>query len=288
MKRLAAALAASAALAAGAQSHWYVQFDNDLGFETDRWYSSGFRLGRVTRHGDHEREWGVLHEIYTPDVKNFSFLDDDRMPTARLLATFARHDRSEAAWQTLEVDAGVRGPAANGRAITRAAHNVVRARRVDWSRQGDDRFDLQLVASRTQRALDWLNVNYGAVLGTEVAFAHVGAELRIGTRGVNAPSTSAVRFAASPPQFGYNMEGCWSAFVAASGRRVFRNEMLERNYNPFGAAIERRRTVARLAAGFSWAWPRGIVTFAVVHDAKEFRQQARGHTFASLLGHYDF
>jgi len=287
LKRWLAGAACSIAWAAAAQSHWYVQLDNDLGFETDRWYSSGLRASSVSRHGDHEREFGVLHEIYTPDIKGFRAGSIDRAPTSRLLFVAARHRRSDAAWDTLELDAGVRGPSAGGRELTRLIHRVVHARDIDWSRQDNDRLDVQLVGSRTQKVLDGVNFNYGAVLGNQLAFVHAGAELRIGTRGPNAPSSAVVRFAASPPQFGMGLEGCWSAFFAASGRGILRNEMLERGY-AIGEPPLRRRGVARGSAGFSWAWPGGSVTFAVVHESKEFAQQSRGHTFGSFVGYVDF
>ena len=288
MRRLAALAACFAALGAWAQDRWYLQMDNDLGFETDRWYSSGIRLSGVRRYGDHERELGLLQDVFTPDVKGFRAGAVDRMPTARLFVMAARHDRDEARWQTLEVDVGVRGPSAGGRDVTRLVHRVVHARDIDWSRQNEDRIDVQLVASRTENLLRAVNLNYGAVLGNELTFVHAGAEYRLGTRGANAPSAAVVRFAASPPPFGTGLEGCWSAFFAASGRLVLRNKMLEQGYGFIGDTPSRRRSVARATSGFSWAWPGGIVTFAVVHESKEFAQQSRGHTFASLTGYVDF
>ena len=288
MKRWIAALACGLSLGAAAQSHWYLQMDNDLGFETDRWYSSGLRASVVTRHRDHEREFGVLHEIYTPDAKGFKFGAVDRMPTARLLMVAARHDRSPDVWQTLELDVGVRGPSAGGGEVTRLVHRVVHARDIDWSREDDNRIDVQLVASRTQRVLPALNLNYGVVLGNEVTFVHAGAEVRFGIRGASAPSTAVVRFAASPPQFGTFTEGCWSVFLAGSGRLVAQNKMLDQGYGLFSDPPTRRRGVARATAGFSWGWPGGMVSFAVVHDSKEFAQQSRGHTFGSFVGYLDF
>ena len=280
--------ACCAALGASAQTHWYLQMDNDLGFETDRWYSSGFRASVVTRHGGHEREFGVLHEIYTPDVKGFRPGAVDRMPTARVLLVAARHERSAQLWETLEIDVGLRGPGAGGGGFTRLVHRLVHARDIDWSRQDDNRLDVQLVASRTQAIVPGVNANYGVVAGSELAFVHVGGEYRIGTRGANAPSTAVLRYAASPPQFGMSTEGCWSAFVSASGRLVLQNKMLDQGYGFFSDPPARRRSVARGAAGFSWGWPGGLVTFAVVHESKEFGQQSRGHTFASLSGYVDF
>ena len=283
-----AAAACSLALGAAGQSHWNVQMDNDLGFETDRWYSSGFRVGVLQRHGDHEREIGFLHEIFTPDVKGFRFGTIDRMPTARLLLTLARHDRSPEAWQTLEIDAGVRGRSAGGEDITRLIHRVVRARDIDWSRQDGNRADVQLVASRTQALARRLNMHFGASLGNQVSFVHLGMEARLGTPGASAPSSAVVRFASSPPPVGAAAMDCWSAFFAVNGRAVLRNEMLERGYGFFSDPPTRRRGVARAAVGYSRTWPGITLTAAVVHESKEFAQQSRGHTFGSISGYVDF
>ena len=84
-----AALAATQACAEGAR--WYVQVDNDVIAGTDRWYTSGVRIARVSPPGRVETEWGILQEIFTPEAKYWVPGVDDRAPTARLLAYGARH-----------------------------------------------------------------------------------------------------------------------------------------------------------------------------------------------------
>ena len=101
----------------------------------DRWYSSGARLARVEERTGHEIELGVLQEIYTPEAKRFAFGVVDRAPTARLLLSVARHDRSPGMFQTIELALGVRGPAALGRQTTDFIHRLVPAPGIDWSRQ---------------------------------------------------------------------------------------------------------------------------------------------------------
>ena len=89
--RLAAGLfllAAAPAAHADEDARWYLQIDNDVVFGTDRWYTSGARVARVADG----IEWGVAQEIYTPDAKHWTPGTIDRIPTARLLASVARHD----------------------------------------------------------------------------------------------------------------------------------------------------------------------------------------------------
>ena len=138
MRRMAAVLATCATLGAGAaenDSRWYVQVDNDLVFDTDRWYSSGLRGGRVDGSGDLQVEWGLLHEIYSPEGKYWFPGVDDRVPTARLLFYGARHRFTRSYFETIELAAGVRGPAARGKQLTDMVHKFVDAAKVEWSRQ---------------------------------------------------------------------------------------------------------------------------------------------------------
>ena len=197
MRRLAAALfaCALAPAAAGEPARWYVRIDNDAFFDTDRWYTSGVRLARVEARGGHEIELGLVQEIYSPEGKRYEFGVVDRAPTARLLLTAARHDRSPQLFQTLEVALGVRGPAALGRQVTELMHRIVAAREIVWSRQESNRFDGSVAAARTHRH-GWLALHYGAVLGNQVAFAHAGADLRFGSPGA---ASFVLRHASTPP-----------------------------------------------------------------------------------------
>ena len=289
-RTLAALCFASVATAAAAQdaARWYLQVDNDVVFGTDRWYSSGVRLARVQRYGSHEIEVGVLQEIYTPEARFFERGRTDRAPTARLLLSLARHDRSAELFQTLELAAGVNGPAALGRQASDLIHRVIAAPEVDWSRQEGNRFDGSLIAARTHD-FGFANLHYGVVAGTRVAFAHAGGELRMGAGGARSISSPMLRFAATPPfpVDGAGLEG-WGAFVGASGRAVARNELLARGYEVDAPSLDRTRGIARIAAGVTWAHAWGSVAFAVAQDSREFERQRKPHRFGSLTVHAAF
>lgn len=284
MRRLAAALLACALAPAAAEepARWHVRLDNDAFFNTDRWYTSGLRIARVQARGDREVEVGLLQEIYSPEAKRYEFGVVDRSPSARLLLTAARHDRSPQLFQTLEVALGVRGPAALGRQVTELMHRIVAARDIVWSRQESNRFDGYLAATRTHRG-EWLALHYGAVLGNQVAFAHAGADLRLGAPGAAA---FVLRHASTPP--GGEEASGWGGFVGASVRRVARNEMLHRQYTAFAPDLERRDTVTRTAAGISWSRPALAVSLAFVRESREFEGQRVPHAFGSLTLHAAF
>ncbi|MBC8024186.1 MAG: DUF2219 family protein, partial [Burkholderiales bacterium] len=189
----AAALVAAAlpAQAAPGDALWYLQVDNDVAFGTDRWYTSGLRLARV-KDGV---EWGLVQEIYTPEAKRWRRGVSDRAPVGRLLASCARHDLLPDAFQTIEVMAGVRGPSAGGRRSAEVIHQIIPAPFVDWTRQLDDRFDGTIAAVRSQSA-GTFKLHYGAQIGTQLAFAHAGAEARVGAARDGA--SRLLRFAATP------------------------------------------------------------------------------------------
>jgi hypothetical protein len=282
---LAAALLAGSAgaFAADEGARWYLQIDNDVVFGTDRWYTSGVRLARVASHGDHEVEWGLTQEVYTPEAKRFAPGVTDRLPSARLLLSAARHDRLATCFQTIELALGVRGPSARGRESTDLIHQVIPAPEVDWSQQEGDRFDGQVAFVRSH-SFRPLVLHYGASLGSQLALAHVGAELRTGAGAGPEISTGLMRFASTPP---LAQGRGWGAFAGLSARVIARNELLQRGYGD-GAPIERNRFVSRLAAGLTWAQGWGSVAFTLAQDSREFEGQRTPHRFGSLAVHVGF
>ena len=222
-------------------------------------------------------EWGVLQEIYTPEAKEWHPGVVDRAPAGRLLLSLAWHDVTPEVFQTLEAMAGVRGPSSHARETAEDIHNIIPAPFVDWSRQLPDQFDGTLAGVRSQR---WgpVRVHYGAQLGNQVAFAHLGAEARFGPAADNVARL--LRFAATP-DLASNATG-WSAYVGASVRGVGRNELLSKNYDPRGGELDRENAVTRIAGGVAWVASWGTVTFDLAQDSREFSQQRTPQRFGSL------
>jgi lipid A 3-O-deacylase len=279
-RRVAAVVLAWAGAAEAGDARWYMQIDNDVAWGTDRWYTSGVRIAR-----EHDGiEWGILQEIYTPDGKYWKPGDTDRAPVGRLFLTAAMHKREGNLFQTLEIDAGIRGPSALGEQTTRDVHSVISAPYVDWSRQLGDSPDIQAVGVRTHRLTDNWKVHYGGVLGTQTIFAHGGFEYRFGA---NSSATSQLlRFAATPPFD--NDEHGWSFFAGASVRGVMRNRLLSTNYDLGGPELEKENIIGRTAFGLAYAQRWGTVEFALASDSREFEGQSAHHRFGSLLFHFAF
>lgn len=299
MRRALLALAALLPPACAAQPPvlWHLQVDNDVLFNKDRWYTSGIRLYRsaaldaaspaapvlrLPGTTAQRLDFGVVQDVYTSDG-NAAPDAPDRPNAARLLISAARHDLSADTLATLEIDAGVSGPAARGEEAQRLIHRIVPAPKTDWSVQVGNRADVQLVGSWSHRLAQGLVpgalvVHGGAVAGTLLAFGHLGFEWR--SDGPAAAANPLLRFAATPPL--PRAAGGLSAFAGASLRAVGRNRLLERRGDDPKPQAPAERRVSRVAAGAAWSAAWGVVTLGLAQESAEFEGQPRPHRFGSL------
>jgi len=281
---LAAAGSSCAAFAANAaqeEPRWYLQVDNDVLFGTDRWYTSGVRVARVAPRGDHEIEWGLTQEVYTPEGKRFAPGTLDRAPVGRLLLSGARHDTGESQFQTIELSLGVRGRGALGRRTTEAVHYVVPSPFVDWEREEGTRVDAMAAIARSHRFGN-VSLHYGGVAGSARTFVHAGAQLNLGP----ALYSPVMRFAATAPPAGAGAS--WSAFVGASGRAVVNDHLVERGYDASLIAPAHENFVGRIAVGLGTVRHWGSISLTAAMDTREFEGQRVAHRFGSLMVHFDF
>jgi hypothetical protein len=271
---------------AHAEPRWYLQVDNDFFFDTDRWYSSGVRIARVASQGGTATEAALVQEIWTPEGKRFAPGVVDRAPSARLQGRYAWHRDDGSVLQTIELGLGVRGRGARGESVTSAVHQVFSAAKVDWSREVPSEVDASAAVTRSHR-LGPVALHYGAVLGNEIAYAHAGAELRMGHGA--AVYSSVLRHVATPP-FALDdgaAQGV-SGFAGVSLRWVVRNALLELPYEAGGEAPRRRDGVARAALGVTATQPWGSVVFALVQESREFAQQRVPQPWGSIVLHVAF
>lgn len=273
--------------AAADEARWYVQVDNDVAFATDRWYSSGAAIGRVTVEGDRAIEWGALHEVFTPEAKRFRpGVTIDRAPTARFLGSGALHQRLGASLVTGAVQLGVRGKGAMGERVTDAVHRIISAPEVDWSREVSSKLEARLIAAGTHVAGPVM-AHSGVALGNELRFAHAGVQLNVGPVAVPA---QLLRFAPTPPfpLFDASSATAWGAWFGASVRHVAHDAALELGYDPSLPAPDRRHTITRAGAGIAFFHRWASVTLAAVQDSREFASQRQPQRFGSLALHVPF
>jgi lipid A 3-O-deacylase len=273
---------------------WYTNIDNDVVFQTDRWYTSGVRIYRSAPLQDPgtRLDIGIGQEIYTGNTNCPECQPVDRPYGARLFSSFAYQVPRPDALTTLEADLGVLGPAALGRQTQKLIHHFVTAPHDDWSHQLDGRLDAQLVAVRSQRVLgadDWpvaLVAHGGVVAGTVQSFVHAGGELRWG-RATSALASS-MRFAATPASTQPGTADGWSAFVGFGARSVFSNKLLTNNADDPAAPPTRNRTVRRTALGLGWGGEWVAMGFAWITESREFQEQQHTQRFGTLTLQLNF
>ncbi len=308
--RLAAAAFALASLGALAEdSQWYLHAENDAGWGTDRWYTSGVRIGRSRsvpasaapyltflrpRSTVEQRtEWGVRQELFTNDPKRIGRDEPDRPIAGRLLGFVARHDYTADIHQTFEIAAGVRGPSALGKSSQSLLHDIVSARPVEWPRQLPDRVDLSFAWVRSKgwtllgpAGRSTVVLHHGFIAGNILSLAHAGLEVRYGGNGPGAAAwTPLLRFASTPIVQGAARG--WSGFLGASARYVAHNALLTPRFDDRPES-RIKRGVVRLATGLTWSARWGVAGLAVVHDTREFEGQHSPHLFSSVSLHFDF
>jgi hypothetical protein len=270
---------------AGGEVHWYAQIDNDVAFHTDRWYTSGVRIARVSKFDEGKyAEFGILQEVYTPDPHRVASGTIDRpmphacsSPRRATISCRVSTARSSLIWAfAVPARRASRQPSSS---IASSRHRTSTGRA-----SLPNELDIQAVAAQTHD-FGRARVHYGAVLGNQVTFVHAGGELRTG--GTPASAAQPLRFAATPPLPAGGEPG-WQAFAGASARWVARNELLSVNANAIGPPIEREDLVVRIAAGIEWAARWGALTFMLVQDSREFETQHSPHRFGVLALRVDF
>jgi hypothetical protein len=262
-------------------ARWTLQVDNDVLFATDRWYSSGVRVSRFAGTS----EWGLVHEVFTPEAKYFERGVRDRAPTARLVAFHARHWRGESSFLTAEAQLGVRGEGAKGEQVTDAVHHVVSAPAVDWSREVSSRVDGR-IAGTGSYAFGPLMGHAGAVLGSQLSFVHAGLQLSLGP--VMLPA-QVLRHVATPPfDVAQPSRRGWGMFAGVSARRVTRDRTVETSYDPLLPPLRREDAVARFAIGGTLLHRWGAVSLAAVQDTRQYVGQRQPQRFGSLAVHVPF
>ncbi len=148
--------------------------ENDVfGGGTDRYYSNGLLLAIGSASADLPRplawldrqldvlqgpgvlRWGASlnHAIFTPQDIRAAVPDPrDRPYAGLLLASLSLHRVTAASLSTVEIQAGILGPAAGGEQVQNGWHDVIGVRQAQgWSHQLPNRFVAALVLDRKWR-----------------------------------------------------------------------------------------------------------------------------------------
>lgn len=330
-----------AAFGAGANDDpWTINvyFENDLFGETDQNYTNGIRLSWVSPdtasyyddpafptwvravnrklrffNGDgenleHNLVISLGHLIYTPsDISATGLLLDERPYAGYLYAGFAYHTRSQDQLDTVEINLGVVGPAAQGEEAQDLIHDLRGFDKFQgWDNQLENEPAVTLLYEHKRRLFraslvedsrvqhDFIG-HGGISLGNVATYVNFGGEYRIGWDLPDDFGTSAVRSGGdnSAPGRGdlrrhargaaiYGLHG----FVSVDARLVAQDIFLDGNSFRSSHSVNKEKEVADISAGISFLTGRWKTSFAWVIRSREFTEQPHHHKYGSLSVSY--
>lgn len=306
----AVALGWSAAADAAAPRQVTVTGDNDFMAGHDHHYTNGLQLavsadalqlprlvqGLPMLQGATERRvtLSLGQRIYTPTDKARADPDPADRPYAGWLYAMAEISaRHGDAVDTVQLSAGVIGPAALARQTQNAYHALIATNRAQgWGAQLDNEPALMAAVQRSWPAR--LKVGLGALsadlspkvgltVGTVYTYANAGAVLRVGH---NMPDDfAATDISLGPPRDGYRPQGeglGWYAWIGTDARAVAWNTFLDGNLSGSGPEVDRKRFGHDLQWGLAITWNRSRLGFSMVRRSKEFATQPAADEFGQI------
>ena len=303
--------ASPSAPSAGALS---LTIENDMFGGSDRFYTSGLRLGWTAPAGEApapvawldrrlgwllgpgEFRWGLSlsQEIFTPEnIRSFEPDPRDRPYAGLLYGALSLERATERQRTVFELQAGLVGPRAGGEFVQNRWHDVINKYHAEgWDRQINDEPVLGVVVDRRWR----LPMSGGAGrLGTEAipggtlalgnarTYAAAGAVLRLGDglasdwgpqRLQPAPVGSAPVRAS--PELG------WYVFAGVEGRLVAHDVTLDGNTFENSRSVDRKPLVGELQAGAAVLWRGTRLSYTHVVRTKEFDGQRNAQVLGSV------
>jgi lipid A 3-O-deacylase len=289
-----------------------------VGPRTDRWYTSGIRLGWSSGEGrlPEPLAWvddglaGLLgpantrwsfslgQNFFTPVDKRRRDPDPRDRPYAGLLYGTVGLDRRT--WDTVdrfEVQFGVIGPASFGRDAQSFVHHIINDPVPQgWGKQIRNEPVVNLNAERIWRlpvaATEFADVDVlpalGAQLGTIRVAASAGARVRLGQgleRDFGAPRIRPT-IADAPPPVGEGFG--WYVFGGVGGYAVGRDITLDGNTWRDSRSVDHRPFVADLEVGAAVFWYNVRLSYTQVWRTKEFVSQRSGFTFGAVSLAFSF
>lgn len=291
---------------AGSEVQLFVE--NDMLANTDRYYTNGLKLGvglpfellqtpaaQLLRSLDPDNgddvQVGLFlgQNMYTPrDITIAAAQPNDRPWAAWLylggVAQRARNNRLD----TVEFDLGVIGPAALGEEVQKNWHSLVGVKQPKgWDNQSKSEPAFMISYLQKRKFMIGSNDNAdlilhgGGSLGTVMTHARIGGLLRLGWRlngyGPDTIEPGGAMLHGTRAQGAKDYSGTsWSLFAGVDHRLVAHNIFLDGPVFRDGPAVERRRHVRDLSAGFGLRIDKLRFAWTRIHRSEEFSTAAGG------------
>jgi hypothetical protein len=320
---LASALALSIVVtpAPAAAGNYTLQFENDRIANTDRHYTTGWRLNWVSDRAADSPLWAknlldrlypladlragrvglaAGQNIFTPEDTNArDLVNDDRPYAGWLYGGISAHAETRRTFanmpldtlDTVELDVGVVGPLALGEQVQNGFHDLIGvSRSKGWNNQLDNEPGIMFIAERRWRpqsaSLGRVSADViphvGVSLGNVMTLANAGATVRLG-------QDLDVDF--GPPHVRPTLSGlaavaggtefAWYIFAGAEGRLVARNIFLDGNTFASSHSVDKKPFVADIQTGFAIVFNDVRLAFTHVFRTREFDGQRRADRYGA-------
>ncbi len=290
-------------------------WENDYFGGTDRNYSNGLRLAYLSETYEPGRlaswlvedvmgavpedrvRYGLAlgHSIYTPEDRLATEPLPDQHPYAGWLYGEASIlvERDGNVLDTVVVQLGIVGPAAQGEWVQNTFHNLIDDEQLrGWDNQLENEVGLVITVDRKMRKLadiDFLGLgidatpNFGASVGNVLTQAHMGLTLRVGQD---------LRDDYGPPRVRPSLAGggffapqrpfAWYFFAGVEGRAVARNIFLDGNTFQDSLSVDKKPFVADAQAGFVMQIYDAQISYTFVTRTEEFETQTERQQFGAV------
>lgn len=306
---------------AAPQGVWSFTSENDLFGGTDRNYSNGLRIERVTpanrvmpalswvanrlpyldlNRTELRQGFALSHAIFTPeDIETVTPDPEDRPYAGWLYASgtvvgTTRLDKGGMVQDVLQVNLGIVGPSAGGRFVQENWHDIIRIIEPQgWDSQLKDEPGIEIIAQRMRQFDGFdlplgLETDYalhgGVALGNVRTYASGGGLARIGwDLGADFGPPRIRPALAGAGVFDPDQPYGAYIFAGIEARAVARDMFLDGNLWRDGPRIEDRRDlVADAQMGFAVHNGNVQIAFTYVHRTEEFVAQAGPQRFGAV------
>lgn len=312
------------------QAHTFsFYFENDLFTGSDRHYTNGVKLTWISPDLPAFAEYGPLPEswlpyidylpfvnrpgfqrnvaffigqnMYTPEeIERAALITDDRPYAGWTYAGVSFHSKNQKILDTVELQAGIVGPASQAEPIQKFVHRVVNSPKPrGWDHQLRNEPGLAIIFERKLRLFSKESVGgwgadgipfAGLSLGNIQTYANAGIEFRVGLRLPRDFGSSLIRpagdtsapAAQDDPRLAGRESLGWHLFGSANGRAVARDIFLDGNTFRDSHSVGKKYFVLDLAAGLCVTAGRFKFTYAYAVRTKEFKDQRRHDSFGAV------
>ncbi len=310
-------------------STFSVRFENDLFTNTDRNYTNGVKLSWIspdlTSYAESEDlpQWshGIIRRLpyinepgqirnvsfslgqnmYTPsDISRTDLMEQERPYAGWTYCSAAFHSKSSNQLDTIEIQAGMVGPASFAEQSQKFIHDT---RGLDhpmgWHHQLKNEPGLALIYDRSWRSLEYdhqsgfgfdMIPHAGVILGNVYTYANAGAEARVG---FNVPKDFGVSMIRPAGETGAPADSRDSRiggkapfsihlFASVNGKAVARDIFLDGNTFTSSHSVDKKHFVADLAGGLCISVKGFKISYAQVLRTEEYHGQGSDHQFGSI------